>query len=86
MEDFGPLLRNLAGVRAPLPDIPASVEVVRREGPGRRLWFLLNHSDHSAELFGLPASARNHTGPDPEQGKLRLPPADVAVIEEIKAL
>lgn len=82
VEDFGPLLRDLAGVRPPLPDLPAGVEVVRREGPDRRFWFLINHTDHPVELSGLPAAARNHIGPDPEHGKLCLPPTDVAVLEE----
>lgn len=82
MEAHGPKLRDLAGVAPPLPNLPCGVEVVRREGPNRMFWFLLNHGETPARVSGLPSIATNHTGPAPEGGQLTLEPNGVAVLEE----
>jgi beta-galactosidase len=62
-----PTLYALGGLSRPLPGIPAGVEVVRRQGEGKTLWFLINHSDDPARLRKLPAGRDLVSGADVEK-------------------
>jgi beta-galactosidase len=68
-----------AGV-APIVTPPAGVEVVTREGSGRKLLFVLNHTAVPQRLQ-VPAGKRDLLGERVTSGILELPPLGVAVVE-----
>jgi len=74
-----PELVRLAGLEPALPDLPAGVEVTRREGAGRVLWSVINHNE-------APANVRVPTGRDlvgdrDVAGAVELPARGVMVIQ-----
>jgi len=75
-----PLFAKLAGLKPLLPGAPPGVEIVRREAPGRALWFLLNHTDQPVIIRNPPEGRELLTGKMLGSKKLRLPTHGVAVI------
>lgn len=78
-EALVPELARLAGVAPALPDLPAGVEVSRREGAGRVLWFVINHNETPATVR-VPAG-RDLVGDRDVAGALELPARGVAVVQ-----
>lgn len=65
---------------APQPGARAGVQVVCREGAGKRLWFLLNHRDDETEV-DVPEPGLDLLTDRRAAGRLRLPRFGVAVIQ-----
>ena len=59
---------------------PPGVEAVTREGEGRKLLFVLNHTAEP-KTVRLPAGARDLLGDRPTSDSLELPALGVAVLE-----
>lgn len=74
-----PELTRLAGVEPALPGLPEGIEVVRREGPGRALWFLVNHAEEARTIEHAPRG-RDLVTDRAVDGPLSLPPRGVAVV------
>ena len=60
---------------SPVADVPAGVEACRRTSEGASYLFLLNHTEHEAEVE-LPPTAELVLGENP------LPPLGVAIVRE----
>jgi beta-galactosidase len=75
-----PELTRSAGLARLWPDAPAEVEVVRREAPGRRLWFFLNRGEGEAKLPSVPKGTDLLTGKS--AAAMTLPRHGVAIIKE----
>ncbi|UQS26663.1 beta-galactosidase [Amycolatopsis thermalba] len=68
-----------AGVAPVLPGLPAGVQAVRREGPGRKFLFLLNHNTEAVAVdAGVPAP--DLLTDSPPATRHTLPPRGVAVL------
>jgi len=74
-----PELVKLAGLEPALPDLPAAVEVTRRESAGRVLWFLINHNEAPVTVR-VPAG-RDLVGDRVVSGEIELSARGVAVIQ-----
>lgn len=76
-----PVWSKLADLKKLWPAAPRGVHVVRRDAPGRTLWFFLNHTDKPVTLRTVPRGrdllTDKPTGPRP----LRLPLHGAAVIQ-----
>jgi beta-galactosidase len=59
---LAPQLNELSGVKPLLPDIPRGVDVTKREGDGRTLWFLINHNEAPVTLDTVPPGKDLITG------------------------
>ena len=68
-----------AGI-TPLVTPPAGVEVATREGGGRTLLFVLNHTA-APQTVQVPAGKRELLSGRVSSGTLELPPLEVAVLE-----
>jgi beta-galactosidase len=79
-EALVPELARLAGIEPALPGAPAGVEVVRREGAGRVLWFAINHNEAPVTVC-VPAG-RDLVGDRDVTGDMALPARGVMVIQE----
>jgi beta-galactosidase len=75
-----PSLAKLSGLRPLWPAAPRGVEVVRREGAAKRLWFFINHLDRPALLRKVPGGTDLLTG-KALNGSLRLAPNAVSIIK-----
>jgi beta-galactosidase len=75
-----PELLRSSGLAKLWPDAPAEVEVVRRESPGRRLWFFMNRGEGEAKLASVPKGTDVLTGK--AAGAVTLPRHGVAIIKE----
>lgn len=78
-EALVPELVRIAGLEPALPGAPVGVEVVRREGAGRVLWFAINHNE-------APVTVRVPAGHDLVEdrdvaGDLNLPARGAMVIQ-----
>jgi beta-galactosidase len=79
-EALVPELAKLAGLEPALPDLPTGIEVTRREGAGRVLWFVINHNE-AAQTVRVPAG-RDLVGDRDVAGEITLPARSVAVIQQ----
>jgi beta-galactosidase len=73
-----PVLVARSGLKPLLPSVPAGLEIVRRENAGRRLWFLINHTDAELQIDALPHGINLLSGARVES--LLLPANDVAIV------
>lgn len=80
IDALAPALIELAGIKPALPGLPEGVEVTCREGAGRRLWFVINHTEREVDVR-LPAG-RDLVTPRDVSGSLTLAARGVAVIQE----
>ena len=78
-EALVPELVKLAQVQPALPGLPEGIEVTRRDGDGRVLWFLVNHTETAATI-SVPAG-RDLVRDRDVNGSLTLPARGVAVIQ-----
>lgn len=74
-----PELCTRAGL-APQPGAAEGIQVVCREAPGRRLWFVLNHRGAEAEV-AAPAPGTDLVTGQAVGGRLLLPAFGVAVVD-----
>jgi beta-galactosidase len=49
-----PRLTKLSAARPLLPSVSPDVEIVRRDGDGKRLWFFINHAEETITLRDAP--------------------------------
>jgi beta-galactosidase len=73
-----PELTRSAGLE-PMPGAQTGIQVVCREGAGKRLWFLFNHRDEVATVT-LPEAGRDLLTQEVVSGSMRLQRNGVAVI------
>jgi beta-galactosidase len=70
-----------AGIDAPFGALPPGIEVCTREGGGKRVYVVLNHSKEDREM-ALPHRMKNILrGGEPSE-RVRLAPHDIAVLSE----
>jgi beta-galactosidase len=80
-----PRLAKLSGASPLLPSAVSGVEIVRRDGAGKRLWFFINHAEETITLRDVPHGADLITD-DVIVGTLMLHANGVAVIKQVLPL
>lgn len=81
LEAVLPEFVSLSRLATATPSPTSGIEVVRREGGGKRLWFYINHADAPAEMRDIPSGTDLCTGQRVSNG-LVLAANDVVVVEE----
>lgn len=82
MASLAPRLVVQASLQKLWPAAPAGVEVVRRDGPGRRIWFFVNHADAGQVIPSTPVGVDLLSGATTGGSAIVLPPYGVAAIRE----
>ena len=80
-----PSLIQHSGLRPLWPDAPAGLSVVVRQDDKKRLWFLMNMTDHELTLSSTPKGTELLSDTMAQGGSVRLEPNDVMVIKERKS-
>ena len=85
-----PQLVKLSGARPLLPSAASnsaasSVEMVRRDGDGKRLWFFINHAEETVTLNDVPPGTDLVTA-EIIEGSSTLHANGVAVIKQVLPL
>ncbi|MER6414026.1 beta-galactosidase [Streptomyces humidus] len=75
-------IREDAGVRPVLPDVPPGVEAARRRGSDADYLFLIDHSGAGAEVAVAAGSVELLTAQPAAHGSVTVPPGGVAVVRE----
>ena len=80
LDSLLPQLAKLSGANPLLPSANG-IEIVRRDGEGKRLWFFINHAEETITLRDVPHGTDLVTD-EAIEGSLTLPANGVAVIKE----
>lgn len=75
-------IREEAGVRPVLADVPAGVEAARRRGSDADYLFLIDHGGTGAEVAVAAGAVELLTGRPAAHGSVTVPPGGVAVVRE----
>jgi beta-galactosidase len=77
-----PHLVKLSGAEPLMPSAPSGIEIVRRDGDGKRLWFFINQSEDTITVRNTPEGLDLVTD-QPAAGSVALAASGVAVIREV---